>query len=141
VWGPTGGPGRTTVAVNLAFEAAAIGGEVLLVDADTYGGAVATPTFKKTIGTWTHGGSLDPERSAGTGATNLMIVAYRHYRTLLLPATLTLAVASSNSVLRYTAAPQRRGVHVGRRCMSRQPGVRFVCYWASEDFGLTDLFG
>jgi hypothetical protein len=41
VWGPKGGPGRTTVAVNLAFEAAAVGGEVLLVDADTYGGAVA----------------------------------------------------------------------------------------------------
>jgi Mrp family chromosome partitioning ATPase len=41
VWGPKGGPGRTAVAVNLAFEAAAIGGEVLLVDADTYGGAVA----------------------------------------------------------------------------------------------------
>jgi MinD-like ATPase involved in chromosome partitioning or flagellar assembly len=41
VWGPKGGPGRTTVAVNLAFEAAAGGAEVLLVDADTYGGAVA----------------------------------------------------------------------------------------------------
>ena len=41
VWGPKGGPGRTTVAVNLAFEAAAAGGEVLVVDADTYGGAVA----------------------------------------------------------------------------------------------------
>jgi MinD-like ATPase involved in chromosome partitioning or flagellar assembly len=41
VWGPKGAPGRTTVAVNLAFEAAAVGGEVLLVDADTYGGAVA----------------------------------------------------------------------------------------------------
>jgi hypothetical protein len=41
VWGPKGGPGRTSVAVNLAFEAAAAGGEVLLVDADTYGGAVA----------------------------------------------------------------------------------------------------
>jgi hypothetical protein len=45
VWGPKGGPGRTTVAVNLAFEAAAIGGEVLLVDADTYGGAVAHTTI------------------------------------------------------------------------------------------------
>ena len=41
VWGPKGAPGRTTVAVNLAFAAAAAGGEVLLADADTYGGAVA----------------------------------------------------------------------------------------------------
>jgi Flp pilus assembly CpaE family ATPase len=41
VWGPKGAPGRTTVAVNLAFEAAATGSQVLLVDADTYGGAVA----------------------------------------------------------------------------------------------------
>jgi Flp pilus assembly CpaE family ATPase len=41
VWGPKGAPGRTTVAVNLAFEAAALGSEVLLVDADTYGGAIA----------------------------------------------------------------------------------------------------
>jgi hypothetical protein len=41
VWGPKGAPGRTTVAVNLAFEAAALAGEVLLVDGDTYGGAVA----------------------------------------------------------------------------------------------------
>ena len=47
VWGPKGGPGRTTVAVNLAFEAAAIGGEVLLVDADTYGGAVAHATIQR----------------------------------------------------------------------------------------------
>ena len=41
VWGPKGAPGRTTVAVNLAFEAAPLVGDVLLVDADTYGGAVA----------------------------------------------------------------------------------------------------
>ena len=45
VWGPTGAPGRTTLAVNLAAE---IAGPprvdqptVLLVDADTYGGTVA----------------------------------------------------------------------------------------------------
>jgi hypothetical protein len=47
VWGPKGGPGRTTVAVNLAFEAAAVGAEVLLVDADTYGGAVAHATIQE----------------------------------------------------------------------------------------------
>jgi MinD-like ATPase involved in chromosome partitioning or flagellar assembly len=51
VWGPTGAPGRTTLAVNLAAELAAAPGrrrdaaqpprEVLLVDADTYGGTVA----------------------------------------------------------------------------------------------------
>lgn len=41
VWGPTGAPGRTTVAVNLAAEFSAGGARVLLVDADTYGGAVA----------------------------------------------------------------------------------------------------
>jgi len=61
VWGPTGAPGRTTVAVNLAAELAALGhgeapsprsrrrgsvsradagDDVLLVDADTYGGTV-----------------------------------------------------------------------------------------------------
>ncbi len=41
VWGPTGAPGRTTVAVGLAAEIAAAGQGVLLVDADAYGGAVA----------------------------------------------------------------------------------------------------
>ncbi len=40
VWGPTGAPGRTTVAVSLAHELAALGRSVLLVDADTYGGAI-----------------------------------------------------------------------------------------------------
>jgi MinD-like ATPase involved in chromosome partitioning or flagellar assembly len=41
VWGPTGAPGRTTVAVTVASELAALGVPVLLVDADVYGGAVA----------------------------------------------------------------------------------------------------
>ena len=41
VWGPTGAPGRTTVAVNVAVELASRGQEVLLVDADTYGGSIA----------------------------------------------------------------------------------------------------
>ncbi len=41
VWGPTGAPGRTTVAVNLACEIARLGLHCLLVDADLYGGVVA----------------------------------------------------------------------------------------------------
>jgi MinD-like ATPase involved in chromosome partitioning or flagellar assembly len=41
VWGPTGAPGRTTVAVGVAAELASRGHDVLLVDADGYGGAVA----------------------------------------------------------------------------------------------------
>jgi len=41
VWGPTGAPGRTTVAVTLAAALAAAGIETLLVDLDTYGAAVA----------------------------------------------------------------------------------------------------
>lgn len=41
VWGPTGAPGRTTVAVTLAAELASSRQEVMLVDADTYGASVA----------------------------------------------------------------------------------------------------
>ncbi|HWS58523.1 MAG TPA: hypothetical protein VN257_08290, partial [Actinotalea sp.] len=42
VWGPTGAPGRTTLAVTLAAELALTTTDgVLLVDADTYGGSVA----------------------------------------------------------------------------------------------------
>ncbi|HEX3336534.1 MAG TPA: hypothetical protein VHS54_08735 [Jatrophihabitans sp.] len=41
VWGPTGAPGRTTVAVTLADELARLGAASLLVDADVYGGTVA----------------------------------------------------------------------------------------------------
>jgi MinD-like ATPase involved in chromosome partitioning or flagellar assembly len=41
VWGPKGAPGRTTVAVNLAFESFPLAGETLLVDADAYGGTIA----------------------------------------------------------------------------------------------------
>ena len=39
VWGPTGAPGRSTIAMNLAAEAALAGRETVLVDADTYGPA------------------------------------------------------------------------------------------------------
>jgi MinD-like ATPase involved in chromosome partitioning or flagellar assembly len=41
VWGPTGAPGRSTLAIGLAAELAAFGEPTLLVDADVYGGSVA----------------------------------------------------------------------------------------------------
>lgn len=41
VWGPTGAPGRTTVALGLADAFARAGQHTLLVDADVYGGVVA----------------------------------------------------------------------------------------------------
>jgi Flp pilus assembly CpaE family ATPase len=41
VWGPTGAPGRTTVAVGVADELSRLGTSTLLVDADVYGGVVA----------------------------------------------------------------------------------------------------
>ena len=42
VWGPTGAPGRTTVAAGLAVEAAQLGLPTLLIDADVYGGVAAS---------------------------------------------------------------------------------------------------
>ena len=41
VWGPTGAPGRTTIAVALASHLAARGVRTLLVDLDTWGASVA----------------------------------------------------------------------------------------------------
>ena len=41
VWGTTGAPGRTTVAINLAAELALTGQRAILIDADSYGGSVA----------------------------------------------------------------------------------------------------
>ena len=41
VWGPTGAPGRTTLAINIAAEIAAAGHTVVLADVDTYSGSIA----------------------------------------------------------------------------------------------------
>lgn len=41
VWGPAGAPGRTSIAIGLAAEFAALDCSPLLVDADVYGGTVA----------------------------------------------------------------------------------------------------
>ncbi|PFG30864.1 AAA family ATPase [Paramicrobacterium agarici] len=41
VWGPAGAPGRTTLAISLSVELAALGARVCLIDADTWGASVA----------------------------------------------------------------------------------------------------
>lgn len=41
VWGPLGSPGVTTIAVNMAVESALAGHRTLLIDANTYGAAIA----------------------------------------------------------------------------------------------------
>jgi MinD-like ATPase involved in chromosome partitioning or flagellar assembly len=72
VWGPAGAPGRSTVAVNLAAEFADLGHSTLLVDIDTYGGAVAqllgvldeAPGFAAAC-RLANTGDLDAERLAG----------------------------------------------------------------------------
>jgi MinD-like ATPase involved in chromosome partitioning or flagellar assembly len=42
VWGPTGAPGRSTVAMGLADRVVAAGSSALLIDADVYGGVLAS---------------------------------------------------------------------------------------------------
>jgi Flp pilus assembly CpaE family ATPase len=77
VWGPTGAPGRTTIAVNLAAEAARLGRTALLADADTYGGAVA-----QLLGLLDEApGLAGAARSANNGQLDLPALA-RHARTL-----------------------------------------------------------
>lgn len=41
VWGPSGAPGRTTLAINIAAEIAAAGYSVALADVDTHGASIA----------------------------------------------------------------------------------------------------
>jgi len=71
VWGPTGAPGRTTVAVNVAAELAAAGRRTLLVDADTYGGCVA-----QVVGMLDEApGLAAAARAAGQGSLDLLTLA------------------------------------------------------------------
>jgi Mrp family chromosome partitioning ATPase len=71
VWGPTGGPGRSTVAVALADELGRLGADSLLVDCDVYGGSIAAML-----------GLLDESpgiaaaaRNAGTGHLDVDVLA------------------------------------------------------------------
>ncbi|MEV6286031.1 hypothetical protein [Kribbella sp. NPDC051770] len=75
VWGPTGAPGRSTVAVGLASELAARQIPTLLADADVYGGAVA-----QMLGILDEtSGLAAAARSAGSGALDVELLA-RHAR-------------------------------------------------------------
>jgi MinD-like ATPase involved in chromosome partitioning or flagellar assembly len=72
VWGPAGAPGRTTVSVGLAAELAHRSHPTVLVDADTYGGAVAQHlgVLDEVSGVLAaaraaNAGELDPTRLAG----------------------------------------------------------------------------
>ncbi|MCC2308792.1 AAA family ATPase [Cellulomonas chengniuliangii] len=71
VWGPTGAPGRTTIAMNLAAELAVLGRSALLVDADTYGGTVA-----QAVGLLDEApGLAAAARAAGQGALDVQALA------------------------------------------------------------------
>ncbi|MDX6295510.1 MAG: hypothetical protein QOH50_4585 [Kribbellaceae bacterium] len=71
VWGPTGAPGRSTVAVGLATELAARGVSTLLADADVYGGTVA-----QLLGMLDEtSGLAAAARSAGSGSLDVGVLA------------------------------------------------------------------
>ncbi|HZX07796.1 AAA family ATPase [Kribbella sp.] len=77
VWGPTGAPGRTTVAVNLATELSLRGVPTLLADADVYGGTVA-----QMLGMLDEtSGLAAAARSASNGSLDTVMLA-RHTREL-----------------------------------------------------------
>ncbi|UPK76175.1 hypothetical protein MU582_05920 [Nocardioidaceae bacterium SCSIO 66511] len=75
VWGPTGAPGRSTVALGLAAESADSGTPTLLIDADTYGGSIAQllAVLDEVSGL------LAAARSADTGSLDLADLT-RHVR-------------------------------------------------------------
>ncbi|HEX5532431.1 MAG TPA: hypothetical protein VFX33_01690, partial [Actinomycetales bacterium] len=71
VWGPAGAPGRTTVAVTLAAELAALGESTLLVDADTYSASIA-----QTLGVLDEAPGLAAAcRAASTGSLDAELLA------------------------------------------------------------------
>ncbi|WP_020577248.1 AAA family ATPase [Actinopolymorpha alba] len=78
VWGPTGAPGRTSVAMTLSTELAVFGVPTLLADADVYGGVVA-----QAMGLLDEAPGLAAAcRSANNGTLDLPALA-RHAREVL----------------------------------------------------------
>lgn len=78
IWGPTGAPGRTSVAVTIATELSLFGVPTLLADADVYGGVVA-----QALGLLDEAPGLAAAcRSANNGSLDLAQLA-RHAREVL----------------------------------------------------------
>ena len=77
VWGPAGGPGRSTLALTLAAELATLGEPTLLIDADVYGGSIAQMLAMLDESS----GLLAAARAANTGRLDADVLA-RHARRL-----------------------------------------------------------
>jgi MinD-like ATPase involved in chromosome partitioning or flagellar assembly len=75
IWGPTGAPGRSTVALGLSAELARLATPTLLIDADVYGGAVAAKLGMIDESS----GLLAAARAANTGSLTTEVLA-RHAR-------------------------------------------------------------
>jgi Mrp family chromosome partitioning ATPase len=75
VWGPTGTPGRSTVALGLSAELARLATPTLLVDADVYGGSIAAKLGMLDESS----GLLAAARAANTGSLTAEVLA-RHAR-------------------------------------------------------------
>jgi Flp pilus assembly CpaE family ATPase len=75
VWGPTGAPGRSTVALGLSAELARLATPTLLIDADVYGGAAAAKLGMIDESS----GLLAAARAANTGSLTTEVLA-RHAR-------------------------------------------------------------
>ncbi len=65
VWGPSGGAGRSTVALGLATELSEGGASTMLIDADVYGGSVAAMLAMLDESSW-------PRREARTPAVSTL---------------------------------------------------------------------
>jgi MinD-like ATPase involved in chromosome partitioning or flagellar assembly len=75
VWGPTGAPGRSTVALGVSAALAQLATPTLLVDADVYGGAIAAMLGMLDESS----GLLAAARAANTGSLTAEVLA-RHAR-------------------------------------------------------------
>jgi MinD-like ATPase involved in chromosome partitioning or flagellar assembly len=75
VWGPTGAPGRSTVALGVSAVLARLATPTLLVDADVYGGAIAAMLGMLDESS----GLLAAARAANTGSLTAEVLA-RHAR-------------------------------------------------------------